>query len=150
MKNFPVSNPHILLIDDNQDGLLVRRALLEEVGYRVSIARTGEEALKLLESSRFDVMVTDYRMPRMNGSELIRRVRAADPNARVILLSGFVEAMGLTEESTGADAVIAKSSREATHLMRWIKRLVSQTAARKKPPATQRKLPVARARAISR
>jgi len=47
--------------DDNRDGLLVRRSVLEELGYGVSVARNGEEGLKLFESAKFDVVVTDYR-----------------------------------------------------------------------------------------
>jgi CheY-like chemotaxis protein len=85
------STPNILLVDDNRDGLLVRRALLEEIGCCVQTAVNGEEGLKLFQAAKFDVIVTDYRMPRMNGGELIQRIRMLDPNARIILLSGFVE-----------------------------------------------------------
>jgi CheY-like chemotaxis protein len=137
MKTSPVINPSVLLVDDNRDGLLVRSSLLEEVGCRVQIANSGEEGLKLFESLNFDVVVTDYRMPRMNGVELIERIRKVNPNARIILLSGFVEPLGLTEGNTGADAVIAKSSNEPAHLVRWIKRLVNRTTKRK-PVATQK------------
>ena len=91
MKTPPPSTPNILLVDDNRDGLLVRRSLLEEIGCRVQIAINGEDGLKLFQTAKFDVVVTDYRMPRMNGTELIRRIRILDPNARIILLSGFVE-----------------------------------------------------------
>ncbi|HEY2013933.1 MAG TPA: response regulator [Bryobacteraceae bacterium] len=129
--------PNILLVDDNRDGLLVRSSLLVEVGFSVEIAPNGEEGLKLFNSSTFDVVVTDYRMPRMNGVELIERIRMVNPNARVILLSGFVEPLGLTEENTGADVVLSKSSNEAVHLVRWVKRLVNRGASRK-PPATQK------------
>jgi len=135
-----------LLVDDNRDGLLVRRAVLEELGYVVSIARNGEEGLKLFESANFDVVVTDYRMPRMNGAELIQRIRKLNPNARIILLSGFVEPLGLTEENTGADVVLAKSSNEPAHLTRWVKRLLNR--ATRKPPAAQKRAP-ARAKAAS-
>jgi CheY-like chemotaxis protein len=83
-------------------------------------------------------------MPRMNGTELIQRMRQLDPNARVILLSGFVEPLGLTEENTGADAVIPKSANEPAHLIRSVRRLTRQTG-RRKPPASQKKT-VARAR----
>ncbi len=138
----------ILLVDDNHDGLLVRKALLEEAGFSVQIAVSGEEGLKLFESSPYDVVVTDYRMPQMNGGELIERIRKKNPNARVILLSGFVDPLGLTEETTGADVVIAKSSNEPAHLIRWVKRLVNRATARK-PPATQ-KHAAARARATVR
>jgi CheY-like chemotaxis protein len=146
MKTPAPSHPNILLVDDNRDGLLVRRTLLEELGYAVSIAPNGEEGLKLFESANFDVVVTDYRMPRMNGAELIQRIRKLNPHARIILLSGFVEPLGLTEENTGADAVIAKSSNEPAHLTRWVKRLLNRAV--RKPPATQKMAP-ARAKASS-
>jgi CheY-like chemotaxis protein len=147
MKTLPAGPHHILLVDDNYDGLLVRKSLLEEVGYIVETACNGEEGLRLFESATFDVVVSDYRMPRMNGVELIQRIRAVNPNARVILLSGFVEPLGLTEETTGADAIIAKSSNEPAQLLRSIKRLAGGLP--RKPPATQQR-PVSRARANRR
>ena len=133
----PPSNVSILLVDDNKDGLVVRRSLLEELGYRVVIAPNAEEALKLFAASRFDLIVTDYKMPRMSGVELIERIRKLDPNARVILLSGFVEPLGLNEENTGADTVIVKSVHEPVNLVRAVKRLLNRPAP-KKPPGTQR------------
>ena len=137
MKTSLSTSPYILLVDDSRDGLLVRKSLLEELGYRVQIARHGEEGLKLFESESFDVVVTDYRMPRMNGAELIEKIRKVNPNARIILLSGFVDPLGLTEENTGADAVIAKSSNEPAHLSRWVKRLVNRGLSRKPPSASK-------------
>ena len=70
-------------------------------------------------------------MPLMSGVELIRRIRETKPDARVVLLSGFVEPLGLTEENTGADAVIAKNSHEAANLVRWVKRLINRAPSRK-------------------
>ncbi|MBV8731251.1 MAG: response regulator [Acidobacteriia bacterium] len=124
MKTATLATVKILLVDDNRDGLLVRRLLLEEAGYEVETAAGGAEALDLFSSTRFDVVVTDYRMPGMNGHELITRLRSLEAGTRIILLSGFVEPLGLTEANTGADAVIAKSAREGTHLVHWVKRLV--------------------------
>jgi CheY-like chemotaxis protein len=142
--------PHILLVDDNRDGLLVRRSLLEEVGYVVEIARNAEEGLKFLQASSFDVVVSDYRMPRMNGKEFIQRVRQTTPAAGIILLSGFVEPLGLTEETTGADVVLIKDSNEAVHLLRWIKRLMNRGAQRKPPAAERRHNSATRARSVGR
>jgi CheY-like chemotaxis protein len=145
--NIPThSTPNILLVDDNRDGLLVRRALLEEIGCCVQIAVNGEEGLKLFQAGKFDVVVTDYRMPRMNGGELIQRIRALDPKARIILLSGFAEQLGLTEQNTGADAVLAKSANEPAHLVRTVKRLVNRPV--RKPPGSQKAIR-ARATAIN-
>jgi CheY-like chemotaxis protein len=138
MKPSSLPIPHILLVDDSKDGLLVRKTLLEELGYIVQVANNGEEGLKFFETSHYDVVVTDYRMPRMNGVELIQRIRAIDPNARIVLISKVAEPLGMTEESTGADAVIAKSFGEAANLQRWVKRLLNRGVARK-PPASQKK-----------
>jgi CheY-like chemotaxis protein len=135
MKNLPAPIPHVLLVDDNCDGLLVRRALLEEQGYTVEVAHNGEEGFELFQASNFDVVVTDYRMPLMNGVELIARIRQTNPNARIVLVSGVVGPLGLTEENTGADAVIAKSANEAGHLTRAVKRLLN--AGKRKPVARQ-------------
>ena len=145
MKFSPPLHPNVLLVDDNRDGLLVRRALLEEQGCRVVVAGNGEDGLKLFSSTHFDLVVTDYRMPLMTGVELIRRIRERQAHARIVLLSSLVEPLGLTEENTGADAVIAKNSHEAAHLLRWVKRLVNRAPSRK--PAVSHARVIARARA---
>jgi len=93
-------------------------------------------ALNSLRLPAFDIVVTDYRMKRMNGVELIEKIRQMDPDARVILLSGFVEPLGLTEQNTGADAVISKSSNEPAQLVRCVKRLMNRVL--RKQPASQK------------
>lgn len=142
---FRAKAPEILLVDDNRQGLIARKSLLQEIGCNISTATSGDEALDLLERQKFDVIVTDYKMPRMDGVELIKRIRSAGSGARIILLSGFVEPLGLTEESTGADVVIAKSAGEVGQLTRSVKRLLNQPPARK--PATSAEAP---ARAASK
>jgi CheY-like chemotaxis protein len=134
----PAGNHKILLVDDNRDGLIARGSLLEEIGYTVVTAENAEAGLAICVDGHFDVVITDYRLPAMNGVELIRCLRVHNPNARVILLSGFVEPLGLTEENTGADAVISKSANEVAHLLRSVKRLVTGKPLRK-PPSRQRK-----------
>lgn len=122
----------VLLVDDNRNGLSARKAVLEEIGYATVTTSSAEEALALVARANFDLVVTDFRMPGMDGRELIRRIRATHPRMRFILLSGFVEPLGLTEQNTGADVVIAKSAGEVNILVRAVGRLL------RKPPATQR------------
>jgi CheY-like chemotaxis protein len=135
MRSFPPVEASVLLVDDNRDGLLVRRTLLEEQGFQVELAHSGEEGLKLFQAFHFDIVVTDYRMPRMSGTELIGRLRELRPQVRVVLVSSMVEPLGLNEENTGADAVVAKNSNEPAHLLRSVRRLAARPA--RKPVRSQ-------------
>jgi CheY-like chemotaxis protein len=132
----PEKTPEILLVDDNRQGLIARKSLLQELGYIIRTATGGEEALELFSRGKFDVVVTDFKMPSMDGIELIQRIRDLEPDARIILLSGFVEPLGLCEQTTGADVVISKSAGEVGHLTRSVKRLLSRPPQRK-PPASE-------------
>jgi CheY-like chemotaxis protein len=107
--------------------------VLEELGHRVTTASSGADALEHFSAHKFDLIVTDYKMPRMDGIELIARVRKSSPAMPIILLSGFVEALGLCESNTGADVVIQKSANEVSHLVRSVSRLLRK----KKPNASE-------------
>ena len=126
----------ILLVDDNKMGLAARRAVLQEVGYTVVTAIHGQEALIAMETQVFDIVVTDWKMPKMDGIELIARLREAKFAAPIILLSGFADSSGMSEEMTGADAVVQKSANEVQVLLSTVKRLLNRKPARK-GPATQ-------------
>jgi CheY-like chemotaxis protein len=124
----------ILLVDDNHDGVLARRSVLEELGYNVVSAPCGADALARTEEQNFDLVVTDYKMSPMNGLALITELRRRNFAKPIILLSGFAESIGLRAESTGADVVIQKSANEIATLVRQTNRLLSP----KKPAASQR------------
>lgn len=126
---------NILIVDDNALGLLARKSVLEELGHTIETSSKPEEALALCRQRSFDLIVTDFKMPRMNGVEFIRQLRAADIQVPVILLSGFTDTLGLSEANTGADAVIQKSSNEVAHLIRSVNRLLGKPA--KKPVGSQ-------------
>jgi CheY-like chemotaxis protein len=123
----------ILLVDDNRDGVMARRSVLEELGYRVITAACGSDALKSIQESSFDLVITDYRMSPIDGLELIAGLRNNDYRNPIILLTGFAESLGLRPENTGADVVIMKSANEVANLVRHTKRLLNP----KKPPGTQ-------------
>lgn len=67
--------PSILVVDDEPDTLVVFELLLSLSGYTVRTASSAEEALEALSRGPFDLILTDYMMPRMNGLELCARVR---------------------------------------------------------------------------
>jgi CheY-like chemotaxis protein len=125
----------VLLVDDNLHGLTARKLILAEQGFQVEIARSGEEAWEMFRRKPFDVVVTDYRMAGMNGVELIGLIRQSDSPARTILLSAFVECLGMTERSTGADQIISKSGREVQDLLRAIRKFTANAPRRRGPRA---------------
>ncbi len=115
----------ILLVDDNTDGILARRSILEELGYKVVPAVCGSEALKLAEKESFDLVITDYKMSPIDGLELIGQLRERDYKMPIILLTGFAENLGMRPETSGADTVIQKSANEIATLVRHTKRLLN-------------------------
>ncbi len=128
----------ILIVDDNSLGLSARRSVLEELGHKVATSGAPHDALELCVKQRFDVVVTDYKMPKMNGVEFINRLRKQHPAIGIILVSGFTDTLGLNEANTGADVVIQKSSNEVSHLIRSVNRLLrKQRQPSKKPAASQ-------------
>ncbi len=128
----PRSSARLLMVDDNVLGLQARQSVLEELGHRVTTAGHAEEALEKLGQSgdSFDIVITDYKLAAMNGRELIQEILKRKLPVFTVLLSGFVEALGLTEANTGADVVLQKSSQEVSHLSRSVKALLK----RRKPP----------------
>ncbi|MCS7041238.1 MAG: response regulator [Bryobacteraceae bacterium] len=121
-------------MDDNRSGLAARKAILTELGYTVECAENAAGGLAMFDRQPYDLVVTDFRMPDMNGVEFISEIRRRKPHVPIVLLSGFVEALGLNEKNTGADTVIMKSAREVQHLTSAVNRLLK---AARKPPASE-------------
>ncbi len=133
----PGTQAHILLVDDNKMGLSARKIVLEELGYQITPMNDSQEALEKFPQHNFDLVVTDYRMPNMDGIELIAHLRKSKPELPIILISGFADTLGLDEETTGADIVIQKSNHEVSNLVRSVQRLLSNQP--RKPAAKQTK-----------
>lgn len=79
--------PKVLVVDDEPGIRETLAALLEDEGYLVSRARDGMEALSAVENRRFDVILTDVRMPRLDGMALVRRLRERGDNLPIVLMS---------------------------------------------------------------
>ena len=128
--------PRILLIDDNRYGLPARRCALQEAGYEVETAGGGDAGLRMFYGGQFDAVVTDYRMPEVNGSQVLQAVREHNHRIPVVILSGQTKKLGLTEASTGADAVLSKGPAEERDLIRAIDRLMRKLPGRSRSMAT--------------
>jgi CheY-like chemotaxis protein len=85
----PVVNKRILLADDEGSVREVYALLLGLDGHQVVQTRDGVEALEVFSRERFDLVITDYEMPRMRGDELGRRILAARPDQPIIMITAF-------------------------------------------------------------
>ena len=85
----------ILFVEDDEDQLNTTPRILENVGYSVTALGLPEEALDLViaDPDRFELLITDYDMPVINGIELIQRIHAVNPRLPSILISGREEAI---------------------------------------------------------
>jgi two-component system, OmpR family, response regulator CpxR len=78
----------ILIVDDEVEFAETFAERLELRGFTVHIAHSGEQALQLVGEGRAKIMVLDLKMPGMDGLEVLRRVKASNPEVEVIILSG--------------------------------------------------------------
>lgn len=102
--------PTILLIDDEPDILHVVSLLLRTEGFDVETAESGEDALQMLSGKIYDMVVSDYLMPRMDGIELLKQVRGRKDYTPFIFFSGNAdETHGLKMAGLGAYQLLAKA-----------------------------------------
>jgi len=80
---------HILVVDDEGANRYSVGKTLQRVGYTVDEAASGEDALEIIREKTFDVIMTDIRMPGIDGVELLRQIKADSPDAIVILMTGY-------------------------------------------------------------
>ncbi|MEW5796150.1 MAG: response regulator [Candidatus Zixiibacteriota bacterium] len=79
----------ILAVDDEEIVQSLVRDALEEEGYHVLTANSGAEALAILRTQPIDLLITDIRMPKMSGTDLVEQARALNPSIGVIFMTGY-------------------------------------------------------------
>lgn len=93
----------ILVIDDEKPTLKMFRLTLMAYGYEVLTAENGQEGLDVFEAERPAIVLTDIKMPGMNGIEVLRRIKQIDPTAEVIVITGHGD-MDLAIQALNLDA----------------------------------------------
>jgi len=99
----------ILLVDDEDSIHLLYREELEEEGYKVHSAFSGEEALEKLAGQQVDLVILDINMPGLNGLDTLRRIKEIRPSLPVILSSAYQE-FKQDLSSWASDEYIVKSA----------------------------------------
>jgi CheY-like chemotaxis protein len=87
----PPFDPGILFVEDDPLTREQMADLLRQRFNRLQVAGNGEEGLSLYRQMKPDIVITDILMPVMNGSEMTRRIRELDPDARIIVITAFSE-----------------------------------------------------------
>ena len=81
----------ILVVDDEENAREGLSKILSKEGYRVETAPNGKEAIDNLKRQRYDLVITDMRMPLMDGFEVLREIKKMDENIGVIMITAYGE-----------------------------------------------------------
>src|ERR1051325_2755946 len=96
-------NARILVIDDDPNVLDLTRFHLQKEGFEVLTAESGEDGLRLLAGSLFNVALTDLRLPDIDGIELVKRCKEVSPDTEIIIITGY-SSIGKAVEAAHAGA----------------------------------------------
>lgn len=122
-----ITKKSILLVEDSITARTLFKNILESAGYEVTTAVDGIDAFTTLKTGKFDIVVTDVKMPRMDGFELTAKIRGDSNLFRtpVVLVTGL-ETRRDKEKGmeVGANAYIVKSSFDQSNLIDVVKRLI--------------------------
>ncbi|HPF35041.1 MAG TPA: sigma-54 dependent transcriptional regulator [Candidatus Krumholzibacteria bacterium] len=94
-----MAEPRILVVDDEESMCQYLSILLTKEGYDVSTASCGVDALRLMEAAPYDVVLSDIQMPKLDGIQLLKGLKAIDPELPVIMLTAYAS------EQSAIDAV---------------------------------------------
>lgn len=107
----PVAPKTILVVDDEEKNIELAKVILKKEGYGLLFARSGSEALALLDEASVDILVLDLMMPDIDGFEMLRRLEASGKGAqlRTIVVSALNDAQSREAvEALGAERYLAK------------------------------------------
>ena len=80
---------NILIVDDNPDQCEILAELVGEIGHNAYTATDGEMALQVFDERSIELVITDIKMPKMDGMALLEKIRERDAGVRIIVVTGF-------------------------------------------------------------
>jgi CheY-like chemotaxis protein len=94
---FMPPHSHVVVAEDEALVAMMVAEILEEQGHRVTVTHDGQQALDAEQADPADLLLTDLRMPRLDGNALIRRIREHRPDLPIIVMTGYSEEMPCEE-----------------------------------------------------
>jgi len=99
----------ILVVDDSRETREILERSLAGCGYRIFTAAGVAEAIEVLKGYRVDLVITDFKMPKVSGLDLVRHVRENLEDTSVMMITGYPSVPGAVEAvKTGAEEYLAK------------------------------------------
>ncbi len=99
----------VLVVDDTTDVVEFLQAMLLHLGHQVELAKDGAKALRGFEAAKYDLVITDYLMPQMNGVELARAMKELKPGQLILMMTGSSLPIETREEpGLRADFILRK------------------------------------------
>jgi CheY-like chemotaxis protein len=120
----------LLCVDDEINGLQLRKIILEAKGYRVLIAPSGAEGLRLFEENPVELVVLDFLMPEMKGDEVADRMRLLKPQVPIIMLSAYYDLPARVDLLVDARIVKGESTQNLLDTVARLLELQSSAAGR--------------------
>jgi two-component system response regulator HydG len=133
------SAARILVVDDDPDARFVLCGVLSWAGFIVEEAANGLEAVRMMEQRPFAAVVSDYRMPVMDGLELLSIARAAWPETAVIIVSGAISEVIAGASRGGAYACLSKPC-DVSRLVTTVRQGIAHASRRSDEPAEPREV----------
>jgi CheY-like chemotaxis protein len=99
---------NILVVDDNKVLRIVVSEMLSMLDYEVSSADSGENGLSIFLKNKFDIVLSDYEMPGMDGVALACSIKKSSPRTRVFIMTGAGRETVIARKTTAVDEVISR------------------------------------------
>ena len=123
-----MADTRILIVDDDRTIAYLCRHLLERAGYEVFVTNQPVEALERLAAQPFDLLLTDIRMPVMDGFELIGRAKAIYPGIAVLVMTGFASIENALQAlHRGVDGLILKPFENTNEVVQAVQRVLEES-----------------------
>jgi CheY-like chemotaxis protein len=114
---------HILAVDDEPAVAQAMTYVLEAPHRKFAVAKDGKQALAFAERNKFDILITDHRMPRAGGLDVVRQLRQRNFAGKILLISAHLSPDHISAyEGLGVDAIIEKPV-ASNKLLRIVRRL---------------------------